>query len=245
MTRVMEIAAKQLLMAGVTTTVDLGRAARAESSAFRDRINKGEVTGSRMLGQRTVDRRAWRGPQPAARLQVGFGGLKHRHAGGSPGARTAAAGGRQGVDPHQGRTPGLTPRRLPGDRRRGAQGTGSRCTAHVYARAGRPACAWDGRPSTCCSTSDRPARRRRTAKALITDNRPTAGPSGRGDSRASGRGLYEATAAFPERLQDPDLKKAVRPRRFTPKCRTSLKDWWTARVFPADRSRNAVFASAG
>ena len=48
MTRVMEIAAKQLLMAGVTTTIDLGAPLKPILS-IRDRINKGEVAGSRML----------------------------------------------------------------------------------------------------------------------------------------------------------------------------------------------------
>src|SRR6185295_13816995 len=48
LTRVMEISAKQLLMAGVTTTIDLG-APLAPILKLRDRINKGEVAGSRML----------------------------------------------------------------------------------------------------------------------------------------------------------------------------------------------------
>jgi imidazolonepropionase-like amidohydrolase len=45
--QVMEIAAKQLLMAGVTSAVDLG-APLAESLAIRDRIAKGEAAGPRM-----------------------------------------------------------------------------------------------------------------------------------------------------------------------------------------------------
>src|SRR5438105_1298259 len=48
LTRVMEISARQLLMAGITTTVDLG-APLKESLSIRDRINKGEVVGPRML----------------------------------------------------------------------------------------------------------------------------------------------------------------------------------------------------
>ena len=47
LTQVMEISAKQLLMAGVTTAVDLG-APLAESLAVRDRIKKGEIAGPRM-----------------------------------------------------------------------------------------------------------------------------------------------------------------------------------------------------
>src|SRR3954453_24011345 len=71
--RVMEISARQLLMAGVTTTIDLG-APLAPILSIRDRINKGEIVGSRMLGS---------GPWIAhlsaaaggAAMQVGFGGL--------------------------------------------------------------------------------------------------------------------------------------------------------------------------
>src|SRR3954470_19676740 len=44
--RVMEISAKQLLMAGVTTTIDLGAPLEA-SLKIRDRINKGEIAGTR------------------------------------------------------------------------------------------------------------------------------------------------------------------------------------------------------
>src|SRR3989442_4135112 len=48
LTRVMETAAKQLLMAGVTTTVDLG-APLEPSLRIRDRLNKGEGVGTRAL----------------------------------------------------------------------------------------------------------------------------------------------------------------------------------------------------
>ncbi len=46
--RVMEISARQLLMAGVTTAVDLSGPLE-ESLAIRDRINRGDVRGPRML----------------------------------------------------------------------------------------------------------------------------------------------------------------------------------------------------
>ena len=46
--QVMEISAKQLLLAGVTTAVDLGAPLEA-SLAVRDRITRGEVPGARML----------------------------------------------------------------------------------------------------------------------------------------------------------------------------------------------------
>ena len=48
MEKVMEISAKQLLMAGITTAVDLG-APLKESLSVRDRIKKGEIPGPHML----------------------------------------------------------------------------------------------------------------------------------------------------------------------------------------------------
>ena len=46
--KVMEISAKQLLMAGVTTAVDLGGPLK-ESISVRDRINKGEIPGPHLM----------------------------------------------------------------------------------------------------------------------------------------------------------------------------------------------------
>jgi imidazolonepropionase-like amidohydrolase len=48
MEKVMEISAKQLLMAGITTAVDLGGPLK-ESLSVRDRIKKGEIPGPHML----------------------------------------------------------------------------------------------------------------------------------------------------------------------------------------------------
>ena len=73
LTRVMEISAKQLLMAGVTTTVDLG-APLAASLDIRDRINKGEVVGTRMfVSGPWIARLA--ATAAGGAMQVGFGGL--------------------------------------------------------------------------------------------------------------------------------------------------------------------------
>ena len=46
--RIMEISAKQLLMAGITASTDLG-APMKEITAVRDRINRGEIPGPRMF----------------------------------------------------------------------------------------------------------------------------------------------------------------------------------------------------
>src|SRR4051794_9742218 len=73
MTRVMEIAARQLLMAGVTTTVDLG-APLQPILAIPDRINKGQAGGSRMLVSGPWIAR-WAGAAASGAMQIGFGGL--------------------------------------------------------------------------------------------------------------------------------------------------------------------------
>src|SRR3954470_21772470 len=67
--RVMETAARQLLMAGVTTTVDLGAPLQA-SLTIRDRINKGEVVGTRALVSGP-----WISRGAGGAMQAGFGGV--------------------------------------------------------------------------------------------------------------------------------------------------------------------------
>jgi imidazolonepropionase-like amidohydrolase len=69
LTRIMEIATKQLLMAGVTTTVDLG-APLQPSLSIRDRINKGELVGTRVLASGP-----WISRGAGGAMQDGFGGI--------------------------------------------------------------------------------------------------------------------------------------------------------------------------
>ncbi|HEY7287671.1 MAG TPA: amidohydrolase family protein, partial [Vicinamibacterales bacterium] len=71
--RVMEISAKQLLMAGVTTTIDLGAPLKA-SLEIRDRINKGDVVGTRTFVSGPWIARLT-GAAVNGAMQVGFGGL--------------------------------------------------------------------------------------------------------------------------------------------------------------------------
>src|SRR5271154_4084764 len=73
LTTIMEVSAKQLLMAGVTTSIDLG-APLNESLSIRDRINKGEVVGTRVfVSGPWIARIA--GPVAPDSMQAGFGGL--------------------------------------------------------------------------------------------------------------------------------------------------------------------------
>ena len=66
--RVMEISAKQLLMSGVTSVVDLGGPLK-ESLSVRDRVKRGEIPGSRLWVSGP-----WipRGPAPTGPLSFGW-----------------------------------------------------------------------------------------------------------------------------------------------------------------------------
>ena len=59
LTRVMEVSAKQLLEAGVTSAVDLG-APLKESLDVRTRIERGEIPGPAHVDERPVDHAAGR-----------------------------------------------------------------------------------------------------------------------------------------------------------------------------------------
>ena len=152
--KVMEISARQLLMAGVTTTVDLG-APLEPILSIRDRINKGEVVGTRVLASGP-----WLSRGAGGAMQEGFGGINITLArGGRPEGRRAGEGRRRS---HQGARR-ADARGLQGDRRRRAQephqGLCARlCRDGTFATRSTPA-------STCCSTWDRPARRRPTARS--------------------------------------------------------------------------------
>ena len=68
LTKVMEIAARQLLLAGVTTEVDLG-APLKQILDVRDRINKGQIVGTRVLASGP-----WISRGAGGAMQEGFGG---------------------------------------------------------------------------------------------------------------------------------------------------------------------------
>ena len=55
--------------------------------------------------------------------------------------------------------------------------------------------------------------------------------------------IYEATAAFPERLQDPDLKQAFGPEIYA-EVQSSLKNWWSLGYFQRT-DREMLFRERG
>ena len=220
LTRVMETSAKQLLMAGVTTTVDLGAPLKA-SLSIRDRINNGEVVGSRMLVSGPWIARLT-GAAVGGAMQAGFGGLNISSS--AEAARETAKLAAAGVD-HIKAHAGLT-----FDDYKAivdvAHQHGIKVHAHVYAEqdvrhaldAGVDVLQHVGSAGTAPPYS----------QALITDivnaGRPVVVT---GAHRAW---VYQDTMNFPERLQDPDLKQAFGPEIYA-EVQDSLKHWWTLGYF--------------
>jgi imidazolonepropionase-like amidohydrolase len=229
MTKVMEIAAKQLLMAGVTTEVDLGAPLKPILS-IRDRINKGEVVGTRVLASGP-----WLSRGSGGAMQVGFAGMNIT----SPedAAQKVDDMAKAGVD-HIKAHAGLTA----ADYKAivdAAHKNRIRVHAHVYAEkdvrnaleAGVDVLQHVGSAGTAPPYS----------KELITDivnaGRPVV------VSAAHRAWIYEATAAFPERLQDPELKKAFGTEIYD-EVQHSLTNWWSLGYFQRT-DREMLFRERG
>jgi len=229
LTKVMEISARQLLMAGVTTTVDLGAPLKPILS-IRDRINKGELVGTRVLASGP-----WLSRGAGGAMQAGFGGMNIT----SPedAAQKVDELAKAGVD-HIKAHSGLTR----DDYKAivaAAHKNRIRVYSHVYAEtdvrnaleAGVDVLQHVGSAGTAPPYS----------KELITDivnaGRPVV------VTAAHRAWIYEDTAAFPERLQDPDLKKAFGPEIYA-EVQNSLKSWWTLGYFQRT-DREMLFRERG
>ena len=214
--KVMEISAKQLLMAGVTTTVDLGAPLKPILS-IRDRINKGEVVGTRVLASGP-----WLSRGSGGAMQVGFGGMNIT----SPedAAQKVDDLAKAGVD-HIKAHSGLTA----ADYKaivEAAHKNRIRVHAHVYAEkdvrnaleAGVDVLQHVGSAGTAPPYS----------KELITDivnaGRPVV------VTAAHRAWIYADTAAFPERLSDPALKQLYGPEIYE-EVQRSLANWTTLGYF--------------
>jgi imidazolonepropionase-like amidohydrolase len=233
LTRVMEISAKQLLMAGVTTTIDLGAPLKA-SLSIRDRINKGEVSGTRTFVSGPWISRLT-GAAVTGAMQVGFGGLSISTS--DEAAREVdrlAAAGVDHIKAHAGLT--LEDYKAIVEAAHKHQ---LRVYAHVYAEpdvrhaleAGVDVLQHAGSAGTAPPYS----------KELITDivnaGRPVV------VTAAHRAWVYPDTADFPERLQDPDLKKAFGPD-IHAEVQDSLKSWWTLGYFQRT-DREMLFRERG
>jgi hypothetical protein len=191
--RVMEISAKQLLMAGVTTAIDLG-APLQPSLSIRDRINRGEVVGAR-----TFVSGPWishlTGTAVTGAMQVGFGGININDS--QQAAREAEKLITAGVD-HIKAHAGLTfedYKAIVGI----AHQHGKRVYAHVYAEedvrhaldAGVDVLQHVGSAGTA------PPYSQELIRDIVNSGRPVV------VTAAHRSWIYPDTAAFPERLQNP------------------------------------------
>ena len=215
LTRVMEISARQLLMAGVTSAVDLG-SPLTESLDVRDRIDRGEIPGPRM---------SMSGPW-ITRSRGGMTGLFGGISISNPveaGAETEklVAAGVDVIKAHSGLTP-EDYRAIVDAAHRG----NVRVHAHVYAErdvrnaleAGIDVLTHAGSAGTAPPYSPE----------LITDivnaGRPVV------VTAAHRSWIYPDTAAFPERLQDPQLKRDF-PADVYAEVQDSLENWRAIRYF--------------
>jgi len=213
LTKVMEISAKQLLMAGITTTIDLG--APLSILSVRDRINKGEIVGSRMLVSGP-----WiahlSGAGGGGAMQVGFGGLNiSTPQQAAQETERLAAAGVDLIKAHSGLT--LDDYKAIVD---AAHKHRIRVHAHVYAEsdvrhaleAGVDVLQHVGSAGTAPPYSPEMIR------DIVNAGRPVV------VTAAHRAWLYADTAAFPERLQDPEMKKLFPPEIFA-EIQESLKNW--------------------
>ncbi len=227
--KVMEIAAKQMLMAGVTTEVDLGAPLKLILNV-RDRINKGELVGTRVLASGP-----WLSRGAGGAMQAGFGGQNIS----SPEEAAARVDelAKAGVDQIKAHA-GLTFEDYKAIVA-AAHKNSIRVHAHVYAEtdvrhaleAGVDVLQHVGSAGTAPPYS----------KEMITDivnaGRPVV------VSAAHRAWVYEATANFPERLEDPGLKSMFGPEIYG-EIQNSLKNWWTLGYFQRT-DREMLFRERG
>jgi imidazolonepropionase-like amidohydrolase len=208
--RVMETAARQLLMAGVTTTLDLGTPLQP-SLTIRDRINTGGVVGTRVLVSGP-----WISRGASGAMQTGFGGvnISSSQEAAQQTEKLAAAGVDQ-IKAHAGLT--LDDYRAIVE---AAHKHRLRVHAHVYAEqdvrhaleAGADVLQHVGSAGTAPPYSPEMIR------DIVNAGRPVV------VTAAHRAWVYADTAAFPERLQDPEMKKLFPPEIFA-EIQDSLKNW--------------------
>jgi len=214
LTKVMETSAKQLLMAGITTEIDLG-APLQESLSIRGRINKGEVVGPRVFVSGPWIARL--SPAAAAdAMQIGFGGRNiSTVAEAAQQTEALAAAGVDHIKAHSGLT--LEDYKAIVDVAHRHQ---LRVHAHVYAEqdvrhaldAGVDVLQHVGSAGTA------PPYSAEMIRDIVNAGRPVV------VTAAHRSWVYPDTAAFPERLQDPELKKLF-PADIYAEVQNSLKNW--------------------
>lgn len=207
--KVMETSARQLLNAGITSAVDLG-APLEESLSVRDRINRGEIPGPRM---------SMSGPW----ITRSRGGMTDQFGGISISSTAQAAAeverlAKAGVDVIKAHS-GLT--------REDYQAIADtahkhniRVHAHVYAETDVRNALETGIDvlTHAGSAGTAPPYSQQMITDIVNAGRPVV------ITAAHRAWIYPDTAAFPERLQDPQLKKDMSPEIYA-EVQDSLKNW--------------------
>jgi imidazolonepropionase-like amidohydrolase len=214
LTKVMETSAKQLLMAGITTSIDLG-APLQESLSIRDRINKGEVVGTRVfVSGPWIARIA--GPIAGDSMQAGFGGLNiNSPEEAAQETERLAAAGVDHIKAHAG---------LTRDDYKSIVDVAHRhrlkVYAHVYAEADVRNALETGVDilTHAGSAGTAPPYSPELIRDIVNAGRPVV------VTAAHRSWVYPDTAAFPERLQDPELKRLF-PADVFAEIQDSLKNW--------------------
>jgi imidazolonepropionase-like amidohydrolase len=209
LTRVMETSAKQLLNAGITSAVDLG-APLAESLSVRDRINKGEIPGPRM---------SMSGPwitRSAGGMTDQFGGISVTSS--AQAAQEVEKLAKAGVDVIKAHS-GLTrdDYKAIADT---AHKNNIRVHAHVYAEEDVRNALEMGIDvlSHAGSAGTAPPYSKELITAIVNAGRPVV------ITAAHRAWVYPDTAEFPERLQDPSLRRDMPPEIYA-EVQDSLKNW--------------------
>jgi imidazolonepropionase-like amidohydrolase len=226
--KVMEISARQLVMAGVTSAVDLG-APLAESLAIRDRIARGEIPGPRM---------SMSGPwitRQGGGMTDQFGGIAvTSSAQAAAEVEKLATAGVDVIKAHSGLT--RDDYKAIAD---AAHKHNVRVHAHVYAEADVRNALETGIDvlSHAGSAGTAPPYSQQLITDIVNAGRPVV------ITAAHRAWVYPDTAAFPERLQDPQLKKDLPPAVYA-EVQDSLKNWRALPYF-GRTDREIVFRERG
>ncbi len=226
--KVMEISAKQLLMAGITSAVDLG-APLKESLSIRDRINKGEIPGPRM---------SMSGPwitRQGGGMTDQFGGIAvTSSAQAAAEVEKLAQAGVDVIKAHSG---------LTRDDYKAIADTAHkhniRVHAHVYAEEDVRNALETGIDvlSHAGSAGTAPPYSQQLITDIVNAGRPVV------ITAAHRAWVYPDTAVFPERLRDPKLKKDFPPAVYA-EVQDSLENWRALPYF-GRTDREMVFRERG
>jgi imidazolonepropionase-like amidohydrolase len=228
LTKVMETSARQLLNAGVTSAVDLG-APLAQSLAVRDRINNGAIPGPRM---------SMSGPwitRSSGGMTEQFGGITVTSS--QQAASEVERLAKAGVDVIKAHS-GLTREdyKAIADT---AHKHNIRVHAHVYAETDVRNALETGIDvlTHAGSAGTAPPYSKEMITDIVNAGRPVV------ITAAHRAWIYPDTTAFPERLQDPELKRSMPPEVYA-EIQDSLKNWRALGYF-ARTDREMTFRERG